>query len=85
VYFTGRLSGARPQHQAELDERPVAGAEVAADVVGEDAQLVGRDAEHADQLDLLPHRAARAGIERVFAGRRVEVREARAQAPSARR
>ena len=69
MYLTGRLSlPRRPQHQAELDERPVARAEIAADVVGQDAQLVGRDAEHAGELDLLPHRAAGAGVERVFAG-----------------
>ena len=55
----------RPEHQAELDEDAVARAEIAADVVGQDAQPVGRDAEHAGELALLPHRAAAAGMQRV--------------------
>src|SRR6516162_3007653 len=58
-----------PQHQAELDERAVARAEIAADVVGEDAQLLRRDAEHGGKLALLPHRAAAAGMERVAPAR----------------
>src|SRR5205807_9038983 len=65
----------RPQHQAELDEDAVARAEIAADVVGEDAQPLGCDAENAGELALLPHRAAAAGIERVAPARRVVVRD----------
>ena len=37
----------RPQHQAEFDKDAVAGAEIAADIVRQHAQPVGRDAEHA--------------------------------------
>ena len=69
----------RPQHQAELDEDAVARAEIAADVVREDAQPVGRNAEHRGKLVLLPHRAAGAGIERVAAGRGIVMAERRAR------
>ena len=58
-----------PKHQAELDEDAVAGAEIAADVVCEHVQLVGRYTEHGGKFALLPHRATRAGIERVAAAR----------------
>ena len=68
-----------PQHQAELDEDAVARAEIAADIVREDAQPVGRNAEHRGKLVLLPHRAAGAGIERVAAGRGIVMAERRAR------
>jgi len=61
----------RPQGQAEFDEDPVAGAEIAADVVGQDAQPLRRDAENRRELALLAHRAAAAGMQRVAAGRGV--------------
>ena len=64
-----------PQHQAELDEHAVARAEIAADVVGEHAQPLRRDAEHGGKLALLPHRAAAAGMERVAPARPIVVTE----------
>ena len=69
----------RPQHQPEFHEHAVAGAEIAADVIGEDTYLVRLDAEHLRQFVLLPHRAAGAGIERVAAARLVVVGDRGAQ------
>src|SRR5262249_11407579 len=60
-----------PQYQAELDERAVARAEIAANVVGEDAQPLRRDAEYDGKLALLAHRAAAAGMECVAAAPRI--------------
>ena len=75
----------RPQHQAELDERPVARAEVAADVIGQDAQLVGRDAEHAGpaRSSAAPRRRSRHRACICRSPRRT--RRGRSAAPSARR
>ena len=64
-----------PQHETEFDEGAVAGAEIAADVGRKHAQVLRRDAEHLNELALLPHRAAGAGIERIAAGRGVVVAE----------
>ncbi len=68
-----------PQDQPELDEDTVAGAEIAADVVGQHPQLVGGNAEHARELALLAHRAAAAGVQRVAAAGRVVLTQRRAR------
>src|SRR4029453_11995328 len=54
-----------PQHQAELDEDAVAGAEIPAHGVGKHAHAFGRTAEKGGKLALLPHGAAAAGVQRV--------------------
>ena len=69
----------RPQHQAELDKSAIAGAEIAADVRRKHAQVFRRDTEHLNELVLLPHRAAGAGIERIAAGGGVVLAERRAR------
>src|SRR4029077_19290234 len=64
-----------PEHQAEFDEDAVARAEISADVVRQDAELVGCDAEHAGKLALLPHRATAAGMQRVASRLRIVLAE----------
>ncbi len=68
-----------PQYKAEFHEDAVAGAEIAADVIGEHAQPVRGDAQNARKLVLLAHRAAAAGIERIAAGGGVVRGERRAR------
>src|SRR6476661_10056790 len=66
-----------PQHQPELDEHPVARAEISADVIGQHPQLVGVDAEDAGELALLPNRAAAARMQRVAVPLRVVLAQRR--------
>src|SRR6266436_4200483 len=59
----------RPRHQREFGIERVAGAEVAADVAGDDANAIRRDVENAGKLVLLSNDAAAAGVKRGAAGR----------------
>ena len=54
-----------PGDQREFGKEAVAGAEIAADLVGDDAHGFERHAEDRRKLALLTHDAARAGIKRV--------------------
>ncbi len=65
----------RPQHERKLDEDAVAGAEITADIVGQDAHAFGRDAEHGRNLALLPHCTAAAGVKRIAPARTVVLSE----------
>ncbi len=69
----------RPQREAEFHEDAVAGAEITADIVGQNAQPIRRNAEHGGELVLLAHRAAAAGMQRVAAARRVVFGERRSR------
>src|SRR5262245_63672355 len=60
-----------PGHQRELRIERIAGAEIAADVAGDDTHALRRHAEDGGELVLLPHDAAAAGIEGRAARRRV--------------
>ena len=68
-----------PQHEGELDEHSVAGAEIAADVVGQDPHAVERDAEDGRQLAFLPHRTAAAGMQGIASARGVVLAQRRAR------
>ncbi len=59
----------RPGDQRELGIEGVAGAEIAADLVGDHPHLVGVDAEDDRDLLLGPHDGAAAGMDRVAARR----------------
>ena len=61
----------RPRDQHELGIQEIAGAEVAAGLPGDDADLLGLEAEDDRELLLRPHHRAAAGIERIAAGRRI--------------
>ena len=54
-----------PGDQRKLGIECVARAEIAADVAGDDAHALRRDAKHACELVLLAHYAAAAGVKRV--------------------
>ena len=60
-----------PDHQREFGKEAVARAEIAADLVGDDAHRFERHAQDRRDLLLLAHDAAGAGVERVASGRRV--------------
>ena len=61
----------RPDHQREFRKEAVAGAEIAADLAGDDADIVERHAENRRDFLLLPHDAAGAGIQRVASACRI--------------
>src|SRR5262249_1899994 len=61
----------RPGHQRKFGVERVAGAEIASDVAGDDANAVHRDGENVGELALLSNAAAAAGVERGAAGRPV--------------
>ncbi len=68
-----------PQHQTEFDIGPIARAEIAADIGGDHPQPFGRHTDDLDQLVLLPHRAAGAGIKNIAVGLRKVLRDRRAR------
>jgi hypothetical protein len=61
----------RPGDQAEFRKERVAGAEIAADVARRHPHLFLGHVQDGGELALLPHHAARAGVQEVAAGRRV--------------
>ena len=64
-----------PEHEAELDIDPVACAEIAAHVEGQNAQTGWLDSEDGCHLVLLAHRPAASGIKRIASGLRFVMAE----------
>jgi hypothetical protein len=65
----------RPGHERKFRVDHAAGAEIAADVPHQHADLVRRHAENGGKIGLQPHRAAIAGIDRKASRRRIERRQ----------
>ena len=76
IHLTGRPELAcRPGHQREFRIDHAAGAEIAADVLHEDADLLRRHTKYGGEIVLEPHRAAVAGIDGEASRRGVVVGE----------
>src|SRR5438093_12108560 len=69
----------RPADDREFRVETAARPEIAADIVHDDARLLGFDAEHHRQVAPWAHRASRTGMEGVAAARRVVFAERRAR------